>query len=106
RRGAARRRAALEQREGRVERRRGQDLLEAERLAELGPGIVDRVLVVLHGDAREGLRARPIALHVLAAGVAEHLSRDERVAALVTRRHRRHMTIERLSAVRLRQEPT
>ena len=99
RRRAVRGRTALEQGERRELRGRGQHLLQAELLLELRARIVDRVLVVLDRDPREGLRAGAVALHVLAAGVAEHLGGDQRVALLVPCGHRGQVPIQRMGAV-------
>ena len=54
------------------------DVLERVLVLELGVGVVDRVLVVLPADPGEVVGLGAIALHVLAAGVAEHLRRGRR----------------------------
>ena len=71
--GAVRGRAALELGERSVDQRGVQDLLEGVLVLELGVRVVDRVLVVLPADLGELLLGGPVPLHVLEAGVAEHL---------------------------------
>ena len=51
------------------------DLLERVLVLELRVGVVHRVLVVLPADPGVVVRLGAVALHVLAAGVAEHLRR-------------------------------
>ena len=61
-----------------MDHRRVLDVLERVLGLELRVRVVDRVLVVLPADPRVVLGLRAVLLHVVAAGVAEHLRRERR----------------------------
>ena len=93
--GAVRRRAALQLGQRLVHGRRLEDLLERVLVAELRVRVVDRVAVVLLGDLGELLGRRAVALHVVAAGVAEHLGRRRRRSERIELDHLREMAAHR-----------
>ena len=66
---------------------------------ELGVGVVDRVLVVLPADPGEVVGRRAVLLHVVAAGVAEHLRRRRRLLRVADLEHPHRVLVERVGAV-------
>jgi hypothetical protein len=96
---AVRGRAALQLGERLVDHRCRQDVLERVLVLELRVGVVHRVLVVLVADLREHLGLGAVLLHVLAAGIAEHLRRGRRLGEAAQLDHQLHVLVERHGAV-------
>ena len=92
-------RAALQLRQRLVHHRRRQDLVERVDVAELRVRVVRRVAVVLLRDAGEALGLHAVALHVLAARVAEHLRRGRRLREAALLVHRLERALHRHGAV-------
>ena len=66
---------------------------------ELGVGVVDRVLVVLPPDPGVVVGVGAVLLHVVAAGVAEHLRRRRRGLRVADLEHPHRVLVERVGAV-------
>ena len=97
--GTVARGAALELGERVVDLGRGEDLVERVNVAELRVGIVGAVAVVLLGDLGKVHLGGVVLLHVLAAGVAEHLRRRRSGSEATEVAHGHHVLVERVGAV-------
>ena len=82
-----------------VDHLRRLDVLERVLVLELGVGVVDRVLVVLPADPGVVVGVRAVLLHVVAAGVAEHLRCRRRLLRVADLEHPHRVLVERVGAV-------
>ena len=82
-----------------VDHLRRLDVLDRVLVLELGVGVVDRVLVVLPADPGVVVGVGAVLLHVVAAGVAEHLRRRRRGLGVADLEHPHRVLVERVGAV-------